>query len=325
MYRHIAVPLDDTRESHSALHWAVTIARAANCPINLVTVAFPPVYGAELYGAAVVGDTDVERMMHDSEQRLRVMADEIEALGIRATVTVLEGAVPSTLADHLHATATDLVVMTTHDRRRLEQLLLGSVSHEVVRHVPAPVLLVREGGGEPPPITTLAAVEHILVPLDGSVFASQILPHAATLAAMMHADVTLLGVLQPTVAVRTPSPGLGTPPDVPLIPTAVFDVGSDDERAESSNQLLQRAAEPLRARHLPVRVDVLVDGRPAHAIIDYARRHDVDLVAMTTHGHGALQRIVVGSVSETVLRATPTPVLMYHPDGPKTRSAPPAR
>jgi nucleotide-binding universal stress UspA family protein len=312
MYRHIAVPLDGTRESHTALHWAVTIARVAACPVNLVTVAFPPVYGSELYGASVAGATDVERMMHDAEQLLRGIADEIEALGVRATATVLQGAVPSTLADHLHATATDLVVMTTHDRRRLEQLLLGSVSHEVIRHVHAPVLLVREGGGEPPPVTTGAAVRHILVPQDGSSFSAQILPHAATLAEVMRAEVTLLGVQQPAVAAA--SPGLGTPPDVPRIPTPVIDSGSDDERAESFSRLLQRAAEPLRARGLPVRVEVLVDAQPAHAIVEYAKRHDVDLVAMTTHGHGALKRRVVGSVSETVLRATPTPVLMYHPE-----------
>ena len=312
MYRHIAVPLDGTRESHTALHWAVTIARSAACPINLVTVAFPPVYGTELYGASVVGGGDVERMMNDSERLLRGIADEIEALGIRATVTVLEGAVPSTLADHLHATATDLVVMTTHDRRRLEQLLLGSVSHEVIRHVHAPVLLVREGGEEPPSVTTPAAVDHILVPQDGSAFAAQILPHAATLAEVMRARVTLLGVQQPSLAAA--SPGLGTPPDV-QVPPAVIDVGGDEERAESFSQVLERAAEPLRERRLPVHVEVLVDGQPAHAIVEYAKQHDVDLVAMSTHGHGALKRLVVGSVSESVLRATPTPVLMYRPEG----------
>ena len=314
MYRHIAVPLDGTRESHTALHWAVTIARIAACPINLVTVAFPPVYGTELYGASVTGETDIERMMHDSERQLRGIADEIEALGIRATATVLEGSVASTLADHLHATATDLVVMTTHDRRRFEQLLLGSVSHEVVRHVHSPVLLVREGGEEPPPITTRAAVEHILVPQDGSAFAAQILSHAATLATVMRADVTLLGVQQPAVAIAA-SPGLGTPPDVPQIPSAMIDVGSDEARAESLSQLLQRAAEPLRAHQLRVHVEVRVDGQPAHAIVEYARQHEIDLVAMTTHGRGALTRLVVGSVSESVLRATPTPVLMYRPEG----------
>ena len=95
---------------------------------------------------------------------------------------------------------------------------------------------------------------------------------------------------------------------------AVIDVGSDEELAESFNQLLQRAAEPLRARQLPVHVEVLVEGQPAHAIVEYATKHDIDLVAMTTHGRGALKRLVVGSVSESVLRATPTPVLMYRPE-----------
>jgi nucleotide-binding universal stress UspA family protein len=99
------------------------------------------------------------------------------------------------------------------------------------------------------------------------------------------------------------------------VPPAVIDVGGDEERAESFRQVLERAAEPLRARRLPIHVEVLVYGQPAYAIVEYAKQHDVDLVAMSTHGHGALKRLVVGSVSESVLRATPTPVLMYRPEG----------
>jgi nucleotide-binding universal stress UspA family protein len=316
MYRRIAVPLDVTKESQTALHWAVTIARLAGCPLDLVSVAFPPIYGSELYGASVVGAAEIDEMVRDAEQRLRQLAREVEALGIRVHATVLQGTVPSTLSDHVHSTGADLVVMTTHDRGRLESLLLGSVSHSVIRHVNVPVLLVHEGQGEPPPITTLATVSHVLVPLDGSPFGAQILPHAATLAELMHADVTLLGVLQPTLAVAAVSPGLGAPPDVPQPQLAAIDVGSEEERVELQREPLERTAASLRARDLSVHVRVLVDGQPAHAIVDYAKRHGTDLIAMTTHGHGALKRLVAGSVSESVLRAAPTPMLMYRPEHP---------
>jgi len=314
MYRRIAVPLDGTKTSQTALHWAVTIARRADCPIELVTVAYPPVHGSELYGAAVVDSADVDRMMREAEQRLHGLAKEIERLGVQATATILEGSVPSTLADHLHDTASDLVVMTTHDRGRLEQLLLGSVSHTVIRHVHVPVLLVREGDDEPP-LTKPATLDHMLVSLDGSPFGEQILPHAATLAEVMDAEVTLLGVVEPMLAIAAATPGLGAPPDMPHALPGPVDYGTDEERTRLQSRLLEQTAEPLRARQLTVRVDVVVDGQTAHAIVDYAKRHDVGLVAMTTHGRGALQRLVSGSVSEAVLRGTTTPMLMYRPDG----------
>lgn len=314
MYRHIAVPLDGTRESHTALHWALTVARLADCSIDLVTVAYPPAYGTELYGAAVTDATDVDRMMLDAGQRLRRIADEMAALGIRVTSTVLKGAVPSTLADHLHNSGCDLVVFTAHDRGRLEYLLLGSVSHSVVRHVHLPVLLVR-AGADALPLTTTAAIRHVLVPLDGSTFGAMIVPHAAALAELMGADLTLLGVVEPTLATAALTPGLGSLPDVPAAPpAAAFDAEHDDTQSRLHSEVLEQTAGPLRARRLTVRVDVIVDARPAHAILAYAKQHDVDLIAMTTHGRGALKRLVAGSVSQKVLRSSPTAMLLYRPE-----------
>jgi nucleotide-binding universal stress UspA family protein len=50
---------------------------------------------------------------------------------------------------------------------------------------------------------------------------------------------------------------------------------------------------------------------PAPAILAYARRHDVDLIAMSTHGHGGLRRLVLGSVADKVLRGANVPILLY--------------
>ena len=60
---------------------------------------------------------------------------------------------------------------------------------------------------------------------------------------------------------------------------------------------------------------VLTSNTPAFAIVDYASRHDVDLIVMGTHGRGAVAHLLMGSVAERVVRTAPCPVLtVRHPE-----------
>lgn len=313
MYRRVAVALDTSPESRHALRWAVTIARRANCPLEVVRVAVPAVHCADLYSAAVLSDADTERLLREAEQDLRDVADEAASAGVRATPVILRGEVPSTLADHLHDSDADLAVMTTHDRGRLERLLLGSVSDTVMRHAHIPVLLVRA------PRTDVVAdsepvLRRMLVPFDGSPFAEQILAPAMTLAAVMSADLTLLSVVEPILSAALGIGLNGTPS--PALASRLADAEDDEERAAVESQTLERTAEGMRAMGIAVDIRVLVDARPAHAIVDFASHHAIDLIAMTTHGRGALKRLVAGSVAEGVLHATTAHMLLYRPEHP---------
>jgi nucleotide-binding universal stress UspA family protein len=318
MYRRIAVALDTGPERRHALRWAIMIARRANCPLDLVRVAVPPVHGSDLFAAAVLSDADVERLERDARQELRDVADEASSAGVRATPVVLRGSVPSALADHLRGSEADLIVMTTHDRGRLERLLLGSVSEAVTRHAHVPTLLVRVRAHEEDGYTVTDAepeVRRILVPLDGSPFGEQILPPAATLATLMNASVTLLGVVEPMLASAAFATGIDGAPVAPFDAQPV-DPEGDEERLGLESEALERTAARLRSLGLSIDVRVLMDGRPAHAIVEFASQHDIDLIAMTTHGRGALKRLVAGSVTEAVLRAAATHLLLYRPEHP---------
>jgi len=54
-------------------------------------------------------------------------------------------------------------------------------------------------------------------------------------------------------------------------------------------------------------------GNAAAGIVEEARRGDVDVVAMATHGRGGLRRLVLGSVAESVVRGSALPMLLYRP------------
>lgn len=308
MFRRISVPLDGTTESLDALSLAVGIARQAGCPVELVRVAFPTTNGHELYDATLLG-SEITALRRAAGESLQRAAAEVEAQGVASSVVVLQGPIPETLADHFQSSGADLVVMTTHDHGRLERLLLGSVAESVVRHIHAPVLLVHGGESAPRP-SVAAPIKRILIALDGSPFGDGVIPHAATLARLMGAEITLLTVLQPMLAAVALATETGTSRSIAQPSPA------DIEHAEGSelmSSVLERTAQSLRQGGATVHAAAITDGNPARAIAEYAREHDIDLIAMTTHGRGALKRLVAGSVSRAVLHGTRTPMLLYRP------------
>jgi nucleotide-binding universal stress UspA family protein len=115
-----------------------------------------------------------------------------------------------------------------------------------------------------------------------------------TVALPVDADVSV--IVPPVVgalAFSTPVPGPGGP--------------------GMSPEALERVAHTFRGRGLDVRATVVADEQPARAIAAHAAAHDVDLIAMTTHGRGAFGRLVAGGVSERAPRTAPKPLLLDRP------------
>jgi nucleotide-binding universal stress UspA family protein len=75
---------------------------------------------------------------------------------------------------------------------------------------------------------------------------------------------------------------------------------------------LAGARKRLRQAGLSVRVVVLF-GRPADRIVEYATKEKVDLIAISTHGRTGFGRWAFGSVAKRIMRATAIPVLLIRP------------
>lgn len=91
---------------------------------------------------------------------------------------------------------------------------------------------------------------------------------------------------------------------------------------ESSRRRAKDELENCAKQHVPAGVphqNVVIDALPVHAISSYAEKHDIDLIALGTHGRGGVQRILLGSVAEQVMHHTSVPVLTVH-DPSRVRS-----
>ena len=129
----------------------------------------------------------------------------------------------------------------------------------------------------------MGVYQRILVPLDGSAVDDVVLDHVAKLAAECGAEVVLLRVAH---------------------------YHTRDERAheiEDAQACLGGAEARLRGTLANVRT-LVADGEPAETIVEQAEALGADLIAMATHGHGALPRLFFGSVADKVRHASPDAV-----------------
>ena len=139
----------------------------------------------------------------------------------------------------------------------------------------------------------------ILVPLDGSVLAEKVIPHATALAKGTGAQVTLVTVVQLTLGVA----------GVKL--EAMPEYAAERRAALTSEAViyLQKVQQDL-ADHGVVSKSVLLEGDVASEIINYAEENGFGLIAMATHGRSGIKRFVMGSVAEKVMRSAVKPVLL---------------
>ncbi len=136
----------------------------------------------------------------------------------------------------------------------------------------------------------------ILVPLDGSHCAENIIPKVEELAAVKKTGICLLRVAS-----------AHTFPGVDQTDAQVKVVGE-------AKDYLQGLEERLKAKGFEVDTHVRY-GNESDEILDHAARKEIDLVAMSTHGRKGVKRFLLGSVAEKVIRHTPKPVFVVRCTG----------
>ena len=149
--------------------------------------------------------------------------------------------------------------------------------------------------------------EKVLVCLDGSALAEQILPYILAESNCFGKVIILKVLAAPEVNLPLGVPG---EPGVPVHTQAMVE-RFQRELAETP-AYLEEKARPLREKGLDVEC-VTVQGRASEAIVAYAEDNSVSLIAIATHGHSGLRLVALGSTAEYVLRHSGLPVLLVTP------------
>jgi len=148
----------------------------------------------------------------------------------------------------------------------------------------------------------------ILVCLDGSNLAEQILPYAKEQAIQFSSKVFLLQVITTSNTIATFVPGVESV-TVPY-PSELEQFQSEEKEAKV---YLNDMARPLRESGLDVECITVLGAQPGENIIRCAEENEVGLIAIATHGRSGLRRALLGSVAGYVVRKSGLPILVIKP------------
>ena len=294
MTRTILLALDGSAKDERGIAVAAAFAELADASVHVIRVVNPP--GDLPRTAGVLAVLDAVHVPHATVQAaLDSAARDIRTFlgpGAKPTTELVEAhdvaAAILRVADARSALA---IVLATRAAGAIGRAIHGSVADAIVRNAERPVLLV------PPRTDDMRGhrvhFRRVLVPLDGSDAAQEMIAHIRELARV---ELVLLRVLAPDRI-----GGHAMPPS------------TGHAGAEHAESHLREVADRLRATGVHSEVRVLESGDPAGAIVAAVREELVDLIAMTTRGAGGARRMLHGSVATRVARESEVPVLLVTP------------
>lgn len=228
----------------------------------------------------------------DAEQRLTELKERIEANGIRCRWRLELGKPALEIVRVAVEERVSLIAMGTHGHGFLRGALIGSVSHDVVRYAPVPVLVLKvvvmgELGTTDCAFVCQHIFRRVLFPTDFSDCAAEALSYVKGMKAASLHEVVVLHVREKRKR-------------------------NDPDDEETARNHMERIRSELEFFGFSV-TSIIAEGNPAEAIDRVAREQDVSLIVIGSHGRSATEDVLLGSVSDAVICRHTKPVLVVRP------------
>ena len=282
--RNILVPVDFSPPSRLAVNHAVSIARRFRARLTLAHILEAP----SLLTLPLSEDSKgLEKK--DSEQAVRLLSalvapEDQDDLDLR--IVIKSGDIKDGILSAVREHEADMVVIGTHGRSLIGRWLIGSVTQAILRKVPVPILTVCHAARP-------LALGRILFATDLRENYREGFSFALNLARAMHSDLVILHVTEPTSLTFG---GAGLRQSV-----------SGNYIEEAKSRLAEFVTEGKR---LKVKVETaVVEGDAAQEILKTTEESTADLILITIHKKGLVERALLGTTAERVIRESQVPVL----------------
>lgn len=300
----ILMPTDFSECAEAALDRALALAKEHGAELHVLHVV-------ELHALEMVGIGHGFPALEEVHSRLEALArtelgERLKAKGETSVLVIEEairrGVAPApTVSEYAREYGIDLIVIGTHGRRGLRRWLLGSVTEELVRTAPCPVLTIPGTQSADAADSGFSAFDHMVVAFDFSTDSD----HALDVARAMIGDdgrIDVVHVIPPPIHPEMYAPLAGVSP--------ALDVGA--LRGEVERRLVDAIAR-VTGPDVTVAPHV-VEGHPASALTEFADHSEADLIVLGSRGLTGLPHLLLGSVSAGVIRAAAIPVLIVRDD-----------
>lgn len=144
-FKRILVVSRSTRECKKAVAAGVSLARQNNAELYLMHVLYDPfnIDGWNLPMPSL--HEEYEKMAARARKELERMVRSEKESGMHITEMVKEGPPEEEIRDFVEKEHIDLIIMTAHEEGHIEHFLFGRTNHEIVRQLPASILLIKKG------------------------------------------------------------------------------------------------------------------------------------------------------------------------------------
>jgi nucleotide-binding universal stress UspA family protein len=296
----ILFPHDFSEVGHALLPFAADLARALVAELHLLhALHYPGLLDADLASEEADLGATFQLLQTRARESLELAAGRVgvgsggHARLPRWHVEVHRPPAAAIL-EYAQEHDIDLVILATHGRRGIGRLVLGSVTSEVVRAARVPTLVLRD----PARAKVWNRLERILVPHDTSEHSQRALALAKSIAAWSGATIDLLHVL--------PDPVM--PAFYGTAVAAIYDTQRGPLRVEAVREL-ERLYAAAPGEPGPFRCHVC-NGDPSREILTAAGELQADMVLLSSQGLTGLDRLLLGSVAERLVRGCEVPVLV---------------
>jgi nucleotide-binding universal stress UspA family protein len=296
MFSRMLIPLDGSKTAEQVLPYARRLATVANVSVELLgVVEMTEITEETSSGEASYAEALIKEALRQSTEYLGAVAGTF----VNGTVhcRVEQGRPEDVIITAAASHKDTLVAMATHGRSGVSRWLAGSVTEKVLRGTVNPLLVVharRNVKSE-----RLATLSSVIVPLDGSEAAESVLSPVADLAIALNLKVILVQAYGLPVVTYG-----GDDYDVPNY------LELKDEVKKESEDYLNSKGNSLQAQGVASVSTIAIEGVAADAIINLSHETPDNLVALSSHSRSGLQRWVLGSVTEKVVRYCEDPVLV---------------
>jgi len=286
---------------------ASLLATALKIPVDLLNVfdSVPPQFADPEHG---LFETQLTSNYRDNAvDYLEKTASSLKSSGVTISCEAHESNPADQIINQAETDSDTLIAMVTHGRSGLGRWVLGSVTDKVLHGASNPLLIThaQEEGQAP----TEATLENLVVPLDGSALADKVLPHVTALSSAMGLNVILVRVTASAdeyyfyVDISSAA-GINTDRFYAYAQEA--EVPAARYLSQVKENLLKNGVKSVKER--------VVSGNSAISILDLVQETPNCLVALTTHGRSGVERWILGSVTDRLVRHSGQPVLVIRAD-----------
>ncbi len=280
----ILAGIDLGRFTEPIIAYSVYFARNFNASINFLYVidylVTPPAY--------LLPYIDEEKKL--AKKKIEEICDKLRDLGVEANIDVIVGRLQETFEAEIKRCKPDMLVLgfTTHVLRR-------SSSEKLIKGLKIPMLVIRGKGVEASIYKDSLKIKNILCPIDFSETSNKALVLAKELVGIFSSKLYVLHVV----------PAF-------LIKRKIEEIGKKDielkELLEEARYNLLKTMDNYGIKNY----GFVEEGEPDNLIVDFANENNIDLIVIGARGLGLIKGMLLGSVSDAVLKASPCPVLVVH-------------